>query len=247
MEGLKLPKGTLRTVAVMYWSVVLPGLAVWWPEGAPEVVMKSVMLAGLALNAMGLGRAAVGALQGKGGNGTGVVPILALGAFLALSGVTGCSKKQQQVNWGEVPGYVQEVEVIEAPEKPVEASSTPRAIETPPEPVVAQRGTQELSKTVYFPFDSWELSEAARWVLDMEVPAGGTMLLTGGACPIGEDPYNYQLGLKRAYAVKDYLVMHRGVSPDCISVQSVGEEDLVSDDQAHYGLNRRCEIQVERK
>jgi len=51
--------GKKRNIALVYWSLVLPALAIMYPEGAPDILRKSVELTGLMLGFIGLGHAAV--------------------------------------------------------------------------------------------------------------------------------------------------------------------------------------------
>lgn len=90
--------------------------------------------------------------------------------------------------------------------------------------------------TVYFDFDSDVLRDNEKFKLSI---IDKPVELTGGACPIGSDDYNYTLGLRRAYSVRDYLEQS-GIK--VTSVTSFGENGLVSTDKDEYPLNRRCEI-----
>lgn len=52
-----------RNIALIYWSVVVPGMIVIWPDGYPAgfplALSKAVAIFGLFLSALGLGHAAV--------------------------------------------------------------------------------------------------------------------------------------------------------------------------------------------
>lgn len=52
-----------RTIALIYWSVLIPSIAVIWPNGCPEgfplIFSKCVTIFGFLLSAVGLGHAAV--------------------------------------------------------------------------------------------------------------------------------------------------------------------------------------------
>jgi hypothetical protein len=50
--------GKKRTIALIYWSIVVPAMAVIWPMGAPGAVSKTVTIVGLIMSALGLGHAA---------------------------------------------------------------------------------------------------------------------------------------------------------------------------------------------
>ena len=109
-------------------------------------------------------------------------------------------------------------------------------LEKPPQQV--ENPVENIKKTVivYFKFDSDELQESERWKInDINQPVE----LIGGACPIGNDDYNYTLGLRRAFSVK-YFFEKNNISVE--SVKSVGENALLTTDKNEYRLNRRCEI-----
>lgn len=61
--------GKKRTIALIYWSVVVPSMMVIWPEGYPQgfplVFSKIVTIFGLLLSALGLGHAAVKSMASK--------------------------------------------------------------------------------------------------------------------------------------------------------------------------------------
>lgn len=51
--------GRKRTIALIYWSIVVPCMGVIWPVNAPGAVSKTVTIVGLILSAVGLGHAAI--------------------------------------------------------------------------------------------------------------------------------------------------------------------------------------------
>jgi outer membrane protein OmpA-like peptidoglycan-associated protein len=93
---------------------------------------------------------------------------------------------------------------------------------------------------VFFEFDSSELSPdgrkylavAARW---MKQHSGRRVVVEGHADPTGPAPYNKDLAMRRALAVKDYLT-NQGIAAERISVVSFGEEKAVYDKD---DMNRR--------
>ena len=62
---------------------------------------------------------------------------------------------------------------------------------------------------------------------------------------IGSDAYNMKLGMRRANAVKKYLV-DKGISADMLSTESFGESQPVADNKTKEGraMNRRVEFKV---
>lgn len=80
-----------------------------------------------------------------------------------------------------------------------------------------------IDVNIYFSFDSYELDQESRAVLDMVMDIRSVSLqVVGYTCPIGEEGYNHRLAFKRAKAVYDYLnlsephvVGSRGEKYDC--------------------------------
>jgi OOP family OmpA-OmpF porin len=52
-----------------------------------------------------------------------------------------------------------------------------------------------------------------------------TVVCTGNTDTVGNEQYNYQLGLKRATAVRDYLAAEKGVDAKRIKIDSKGETE----------------------
>ena len=103
-------------------------------------------------------------------------------------------------------------------------------------------GTIEGLRTVYFDYDKSILSAETRSVLmnnldwiksHSEVQA---IDLEGHCDQAGSEAYNIGLGLRRAEAVKNFLV-EQGVSADKFAVISYGEERPIS--EIDYDKNRR--------
>jgi hypothetical protein len=57
--------GKKRTIAILYWSIVVPALVIIWPDHIPAVIAKTSAITGLILSALGLGHAAVKASASK--------------------------------------------------------------------------------------------------------------------------------------------------------------------------------------
>lgn len=106
--------------------------------------------------------------------------------------------------------------------------------------------------TVYFPFDSWEVSSDVRDRLDATAgwmsrfPQYG-LTIEGHTDVRGAESYNMVLGAKRAQAVKEYL-KNLGISAGRVAVVSYGkvltlcEED---DESTCHQYNRRAELLLE--
>ncbi|SHH29616.1 peptidoglycan-associated lipoprotein [Hydrocarboniphaga daqingensis] len=103
-------------------------------------------------------------------------------------------------------------------------------------------------KTVYFQFDSSDLTSegravAAAWASYLSANPSVRVRLEGNADERGTREYNVGLGEHRANAVQAALTSG-GASASQISVVSYGEERPVAagHDEAAYSLNRRVDI-----
>jgi len=103
-------------------------------------------------------------------------------------------------------------------------------------------------ETVYFDYDSYVLSDAARKVVAMNANwlkdnSSASVTIEGHCDERGSDEYNLALGEHRAVAVKSYLVA-LGVSPDRLSTISYGEERPIAMDHGDnaWSKNRRVEF-----
>jgi len=114
----------------------------------------------------------------------------------------------------------------------------------------ANRGGIE---NIYFDVDQYSItseklpiiSNNAR-MLKNDVAQGGKIRLEGNCDATGSDEYNYALGLRRAKATKDALVM-QGINPSSIILVSMGEsspECTTSTSSDCYAKNRRVEFKV---
>lgn len=109
--------------------------------------------------------------------------------------------------------------------------------------------TQEAKDTdVYFEFNRWALSEAAKDLIKTNVEAQGgewtgTLHIDGHTDAQGPDTYNRTLGLRRAESVKTYLVS-LGISEDRIEVQSLGKDGAVCVEETPtcFEDNRRAHV-----
>ena len=154
-----------------------------------------------------------------------------LAIFLVLCGVLfaeGCASKFQE---GMLPGRV-----------------THRRLEAPGQ---AARYTPEKElPVVYFAFDSAWLSDEARAALKpvaalLKAEPDLYAMLQGHTCSDGNADYNEALGLRRAEAVKAYLV-EQGIGQKRIGASTLGESRPIVNnrDEAQKPFNRRVEIVV---
>lgn len=142
----------------------------------------------------------------------------------------------------EYLGAISELEgMIQQAPQPVE----PVAEEPPP------MVPEEAMYLVFFNWDSSDLSSGASSVLDavaQEIAKNppSQVNVRGHADTSGDADYNKKLAFKRATAVKDALVK-RGVSPDLLVVDSLGESELLVQtlDGVREPANRRVNISFE--
>ena len=147
--------------------------------------------------------------------------------FLGLGlGMSACTKD-------EVP-VVEEV-------KPTEPSA-PREL--------SQESAPFAAETVYFNFDSAELSSESQAKLStlakhLSDAKESSVQVEGHCDERGTTAYNMALGQRRAESVKGYLV-NLGVEDSRISTISYGEERPKNEghDEAAYSQNRRAEFNV---
>ena len=146
---------------------------------------------------------------------------------------------------------------IDATGIPLDVPPTPPTIaavgDVPPEPQPVRRPPQGMVtelQTVYFEYDQFRLTAEAVRILD-----GNAQFLVGhpelrvlieGHCDErGTLEYNFQLGQRRADAVREYLIS-KGITADQLNTISFGEERPAvsgSDEQA-WSRNRRAQFQI---
>ncbi len=119
-----------------------------------------------------------------------------------------------------------------------------------PQPQQAVTSKVTYAADAFFDFDKSVLKPAGRASLDdLVAKIQGvnveTIISTGHTDSIGTDAYNQRLSLRRANAVKAYLVS-KGVPADRIVVEGKGEKQPVASNATREGRakNRRVEIEV---
>ena len=141
-----------------------------------------------------------------------------------------------------------------AGDRPTEVTEGFRS-ETPPPPAAVEPTIDELNsrgvlKSVYFQYDSSDLSPEARATLQTNAEwlkrnAAHPVEIGGHCDERGSIEYNLALGSRRASMVKDYLV-DLGVSGSRLDPVSYGEEKPV--DRGHgeeaWSQNRRADFRI---
>jgi len=107
---------------------------------------------------------------------------------------------------------------------------------------------------VYFAFDSAELREEGKLVLDkiaglLRAAAGYKVSIEGHTDSIGPAGYNRDLSLRRATSVRNYFVNEKKISAGRFSVAGFGEDKPVASNETIEGRarNRRVEIILKRE
>jgi peptidoglycan-associated lipoprotein len=101
----------------------------------------------------------------------------------------------------------------------------------------------------HFATDSWQIqaADSARLRADAEslkVHPDVKIVIVGHCDPRASERYNQQLGLRRAQAVRDFLVA-AGVDAARISVRSDGEKRPISTKPDELWLDRRVEFEYQ--
>jgi OOP family OmpA-OmpF porin len=109
-----------------------------------------------------------------------------------------------------------------------------------------------LSATALFAFDSAVVTEEGKTAINTladKIKSKGASVvdldIIGYTDSTGPEAYNEQLSLRRATAVKDYIVS-QGVDPAIIDVSGKGEADPVASNATREGRakNRRVEVHI---
>jgi OOP family OmpA-OmpF porin len=112
--------------------------------------------------------------------------------------------------------------------------------------------TYSFSAEVLFDFDKYDLKPQGRAELQRlgaEIRSQGVTVgdidVVGHTDSVGSDEYNMKLSLRRAGAVRDYLVS-QGVNPGLIDVVGMGKRQPIATNATAEGraLNRRVEVRV---
>lgn len=144
--------------------------------------------------------------------------------------------------------FMTAMNTVENSNQPVaDVAPPPPAPEPAPAPVAAP---VDDSYHVFFPFDSAEIDDEARAVLDQvkkDIASGAPHRLnvSGHASSVGAEDYNMRLSQRRANAVKAALVA-MGVNAESISTEARGEGDQLvpTADGVHEPRNRQVFVTI---
>lgn len=98
----------------------------------------------------------------------------------------------------------------------------------------------DLNKAIILPVMYPELD---RVIEEMRKQSSVKLLLEGNTDDLGSNELNYDLGLKRAEAVKEYMVA-RGINPNRLAITSKGKNNpfIPNSDEAKRRANRRVDV-----
>lgn len=126
------------------------------------------------------------------------------------------------------------------------AKLPPKVVKVKPKPV--KQPEPPKFDPIYFDLDKAVLRPDGAKVADqvthyLKANAGKKVRIEGNCCDLASTEYNVKLGMRRAEAVKKYLVEH-GIDASRIGAVSFGEEKRVTEDPKARPLNRRADVIV---
>ena len=125
-----------------------------------------------------------------------------------------------------------------------QGKTIPTTVNTP-----STSGVGGTLPTIYFDTNMSTIKESyysdlAGLAKMMKADPNMKIVCTGNADERASDSYNMSLGLKRAQAVKDFLVKYYGIDGNRIDVVSKGEANPLA--KSFYSINRRVDIDIKK-
>lgn len=163
---------------------------------------------------------------------------IALLAVIMIGGLSGCKKKQQDLDTGS---DIRDTASTTLPDEETKSDELPIIGE---DILFGPTGLQ----VIYFDYNSYSLRPDALALLKenadlIKLNRDALIQIEGHTDERGTQEYNFALGEKRALAVREYL-MSMGVSGDRMVTISYGEEDPqeAGHTEAAWSKNRRSEF-----
>jgi outer membrane protein OmpA-like peptidoglycan-associated protein len=158
--------------------------------------------------------------------------------LIAIIFLSGCNHKAIKKPVIEV-----DTVIVNHPIVSPDTGKPPIVIPIPLKPPIQQ---VVIRDTVYFDFDSDkiradQLKKLGGVFVNAKTCRIASLRLVGGASPEGPELYNYRLSLRRAEAVKQFMVGLKSVK---FYIEGNGETDLVSADSVEWWRDRNCIITV---
>jgi outer membrane protein OmpA-like peptidoglycan-associated protein len=138
-------------------------------------------------------------------------------------------------------------DTVRTPPVPVPKADTAGQARPAEKPEPAKPAARIQLEIAHFATDSWQIqaADSARLRADAEslkAHSDVKIVIVGHCDPRASERYNRELGLKRAHAVKGFLVA-AGVDADRVSVRSDGEKRPISTKPDEFWLDRRVEFE----
>ena len=112
-----------------------------------------------------------------------------------------------------------------------------------------ESASQTFGMLINFEYDSTAIVDDSLPYLDsvgqmllMEDVQDRAVMIEGHADASGAEGYNMTLSVKRAAAIKEYIVGTYGINPDRLVVSGKGEQELLDQTDPYAAINRRVQF-----